>query len=421
MKKTLIFATLLVTACGNATQATDGNSADSTDCIADTATYKAAETAADEKNSEIYPFTIKGIHEALDCCDFNPENYVYILYDIDGDGQNEMFIKERTKEYNDYMVLNIEDGKENLVASRMSGNIEYYEVYDDGYFVHIQEGRDRACATNYKFEKSKVVAVSQYAYESDWSDWEEGDDEPEIHESWSLNYKDVKKEVYNKYVPKGISISLYDLEGWKDFHTETARKSAEKQLKTSGRLVNELVPSTWERTQSAKGDINKDGFNDLAIVTLPNNKENIMTREDGYEKNLNKPVVAVYLGDKYGKYELWKTSTSIIPPMDEFMSIESMSVEIKPNGVLWVKYSDFYSAGTADVTTYTQLYRAQDGGLYLIGQEEKSFSRYTHEEITSSVNYLAGRKTTHTSGRAKDEEEKLKKEPLRTFEEGNRY
>lgn len=408
----------MLLSCGNATKA--GNN--SVDSIS-TSTAETAEVEEDATKNELYPFTLKGIEDAIDGYDYDPKEHVYILYDIDGDGQNEMFIKERVKNYNNFFVLNIEDGKVNLIDARTSGGMEDFLIYDDGYVVHVIEGRDRMFAANYKLVKSKVVAESQYRYDSDWSGWEEGDKEPEIDESWTVNGKEVKESEYNKYSPSGESFSLYNIDGWKDFNVGgNESKAAVEQLKTSGRLVNELVPSSWECTQSAKGDLNKDGIKDLVIITLPNNKENILKREDGYEKNLNTPVVAVYLCDEYGQYKLWKTSTAIVPAMDEYMSIEGMSVEIKSNGVLWVKYSDFYSAGTADVTDYTQLYRVQDGGFYLIGNEEHSFSRYSHEEVTTSTNYLSNKRITRVSkssgGRSKEEVETIEKKPLRSFEQG---
>ncbi len=373
----------------------------------------------------LYPFTLEGVKDALSDFNFDATKHVYILHDIDGDGQKEMFIKEKIRDYNNYFVLNIEDGKVHLIANRESPNIEYYEVYDDGYFVHIQEGRDRGCSTNYKLVKSKVVAVSQYSFYSDWSGWKEGDKEPDMDESWTLNNKKVKKAVYDKYVPHGSSFSLYDLEGWTDLMplaVDHDEYPAIMQLGKSGRSVSELVPSNWKSTQSTKGDLNKDGHEDLVIISLPDYKENILTRDDGYEINMNKPVIAVYLGNEYGIYNLWKSSTEVVPPMDEYMTIEGMSVEIKPTGVLWVKYSDFHSAGTADVNSFTQIYRAQDGGFYLIGDEVSSFSRYTHDKVTTSTNYLTGKRITNVKREKgtspKDEVETIGKKPLRTFEEG---
>lgn len=371
------------------------------------------------------PFTIEGVMDALSDFNFDATKHVYILHDIDGDGQKEMFIKEKVRSYNTYYVLNIEDGKVNLIAYRESPNIEYYEVYDDGYFVHIQEGRDRGCATNYKLVKSKVVAVSQYSFDCDWSGWKEGDKEPDMNERWTLNKKKVKKAEYDKYVPHGSHFSLYDLEGWIDLMplaVDYDEYPPVMLLGKSGRLVSELVPSNWKSTTSAKGDLNKDGHEDLVIISLPDYKANILTRDDGYEINMNKPVVAVYLGNEYGTYNLWKTSTAVVPPMDEFMTIGNMSVEIKPTGVLWVKYSDFHSAGTADVNDFTSIYRAQDGGFYLIGEEIHSFSRYSHDETTTSINYLTGKSITNVKrengASPKDKVETIGKKPLRTFEVG---
>ncbi len=213
MKKYLISISLTVIclSCGNSTN----TGSDSIDSI-NTSTAEAAVVDENASNNELYPFTLKGIENALDGYDFDPKERVYILHDIDGDGQNEMFIKERVENYNNYFILNIENGKVNLIDARTSGGLEDFQIYDDGYVVHTIEGTDRMSVTNYKLAKSKVVAESQYYYESDWSDWEEGDEEPDADASWSVNGNEVDESEYSKYSPSGQSFSLYDIDGWKD-------------------------------------------------------------------------------------------------------------------------------------------------------------------------------------------------------------
>lgn len=69
-----------------------------------------------------------------------------------------------------------------------------------------------------------------------------------------------------------------------------------KELKKSGTSAEEILPEGWKLLASATDDINHDFIPDLVLIALPDNSENIITRDDGYEINKNEPVVAVYFG-----------------------------------------------------------------------------------------------------------------------------
>lgn len=425
MKRLILptLAALMFANCGNATNANK----EGTDSASQSAVE---ETSVQAEKTPISPYTLEGIKKALDSEDFDFDKYVYALEDVDGDGTPEMFIREKVKDYNSYYALCIGSGKPELICERSSGGVEEFQ-YGDGFLCHYEEhtGGMSNNTTYYILEKSKVKMTLSSSYYCDWSDWKEGDPEPDAEEEWSVERDgkviSTKEADYNKYVPEGGRESLYNLDGWKSFPASKAdnKKSDFDVLQKSGRISRELVPSDWENVSIAEGDLNKDGKKDLVILGLPTYKENMKTREDGYVYNFNSPVIGIYLRDKDDfKYELFAQSDKIIPAMDEFMSIEEMSVEIKSNGVLWIKYQDFHSAGTADVNTITCLYRFQDGDFYLIGEESKGFSRYTHATETTSYNYLTNKCVTtikkEEGASPKPKTETIEKKPLRKFTEG---
>ena len=57
-------------------------------------------------------------------------------------------------------------------------------------------------------------------------------------------------------------------------------------LKQQGKSAEQIVPKGWEHKEAA-GDLNKDGIKDLVVLAKPNFKENMQTRDDGYEYNFN--------------------------------------------------------------------------------------------------------------------------------------
>lgn len=192
-------------------------------------------------------------------------------------------------------------------------------------------------------------------------------------------------------------------------------------LLQSGISAEEVVPKGWKVLTSATEDINHDYIPDLVVIALPDNKDNIMTREDGYEINMNKPVVGVYFGSG-GVYELWRSATNIIEEQSETSSLDNVSLSITAKGVVNIGYKMFYSAGSWSVPSHKFVYRYQDNDLYLIGYDSHSLHRASLEETTESYNFLTGKKQTRTtvSGKKrapKDKWETFTKKPLVKFGE----
>lgn len=206
------------------------------------------------------------------------------------------------------------------------------------------------------------------------------------------------------------------------FAVATMASAQVKELKKSGISAEEMLPEGWTLLASAEEDINHDYIPDLALIALPDNKENIITREDGYVKNMNEPVVAIYFGSG-GVYHWWGSSIAIIEPESEFSSLDEVSLSINAKGVLSIGYKMFYSAGSWDVPSHKFVYRYQkyDGmeNLFLIGYDSKSFNRATHDEQTISYNFLTSKKQTlitkNGAKAGKEKWEKIAKKELLEF------
>lgn len=175
-------------------------------------------------------------------------------------------------------------------------------------------------------------------------------------------------------------------------------------LKKRGGSLAAVVPAGWEHVESV-GDLNKDGVADLVVVATPDFKENLKEREDGYVYNLNTPLLAVYFGDASGDLVLWKVYEDLIPPRDEFTTVET-SVEITDRGTLRLGVSMWRSAGSADTGGPTHTYRWQNGDFFLIGKDETSMSRYSGVLEEVSENYLTWKRQVKISSAFKDVEVK---------------
>ncbi len=193
-----------------------------------------------------------------------------------------------------------------------------------------------------------------------------------------------------------------------------------KELKKSGTSAEEMLPEGWKLLASATDDINHDFIPDLVLIALPDNSENIITRDDGYEINKNEPVVAVYFGSG-GEYQWWGSSIVIIEAADEYSFLDNVFVSINAKGVVRIGYKMFYSAGNWGVPSHNFVYRYQDDGLYLIGYDSHTLERNTLNEETVSYNFLTHKKQTvirkNGAKKAKEIWEIIPAKPLLGFDD----
>lgn len=119
-----------------------------------------------------------------------------------------------------------------------------------------------------------------------------------------------------------------------------------QSLGQHGQSVETLVPQGWEHSE-AVGDLNKDGLEDLVVIATPNFRDKVLTRNDGYEINMNPPQLAIYFGQAGGGFTLFKKYEELIQARDEYCIVET-SLQVTERGVLHLGVSTFHTAGTAD-------------------------------------------------------------------------
>ena len=187
-------------------------------------------------------------------------------------------------------------------------------------------------------------------------------------------------------------------------------------LKQQGTSAEQIVPKGWEHSE-AEGDLNKDGIKDLVVLAKPNFKENMQTRDDGYEYNFNPYILAIYFGQAEGGFKQWKQYEDMFEPDSEWSSVD-VDIEITERGTLNISPDHFASAGSYDTSQTTYTFRFQNGDFYLIGKECTEMSRSTGEMTTVSENYLTWKRQTIEDNafeevQKKEKWEKMEKEPLK--------
>lgn len=191
-----------------------------------------------------------------------------------------------------------------------------------------------------------------------------------------------------------------------------------KSLKSSGISAEDMLPEGWNLLAHAENDINHDYIPDLVLIALPDNPENIQTREDGYKINKNEPIVAVYFGSG-GVYHLQNAAINIIEAADEFSFLDQVTASISAKGVVTIGYKMFFSAGTWEAPSHKFVYRYQNDELYLIGYDCMTMNRATLNEEIKSYNFLTHKKQTSVIKNGvkvgKDKWENIARKPLMEF------
>lgn len=172
--------------------------------------------------------------------------------------------------------------------------------------------------------------------------------------------------------------------------TSVAVASPELPMWISG--ADAAVPAGWRQEIAARGDLNKDGRPDLAVVLRRTDPRLVHADTYGRIFNDNPRILAIYFARPSGGYRLAAHDQRLIPvgaPTDDdpITGIAQGGVAVV-HGTLQVSLGAFGSS----ITSATFTFRWQDGGFALIGYDSISVSRSSNTEVTDSFNYLTARR-----------------------------
>ncbi|MBQ0030191.1 MAG: hypothetical protein KBT32_07125 [Bacteroidales bacterium] len=163
----------------------------------------------------------------------------------------------------------------------------------------------------------------------------------------------------------------------------------------TGASATDMVPQGYILESESKGDINKDGIEDMVVV-LSSGKT-----------YCDSTFTAVYLGMPANEYRLFAVyrEGAGCTEMDEGESSfngdnihsyrSSFSVEITSKGLISYKENWQFAVGCHTNSTDTWLFRFQNGDLYCIGSESKSICTWggsAEYGSGNSCNYLTHKK-----------------------------
>ena len=198
--------------------------------------------------------------------------------------------------------------------------------------------------------------------------------------------------------------------------------------------INDFVPKGWKILKDengsnfiAKGDLNKDNLEDVAIIIEKNDKKNIKKNESlgPDELNLNPRILLVLFKEKDDSYSLVaKNDKGFIKSEgneDNPALMDTLSdISIKKN-VLKITFNYFMSAGSWATSTEVYIFRFQNNIFELIGYESNSYMRNTGEEEKISINFSTNKVKSTTGGNMFEEKENKPKHEWKNVEFEKKY
>lgn len=201
---------------------------------------------------------------------------------------------------------------------------------------------------------------------------EEEDDVKEEYEE-----EEDEKEEYEEEVEEEEE----DLDDYED-EDEIAQRVIDS-FKEKGDSPKDVTPENWEIISKATGDLNQDGYDDLAFFCRKNT-----SKQEDKEKNYHNIYFAIYWGDRDDVFTKYRVYAGLVSPQDVCLSYEDLDVSISDRHILTMYVRIFLACGSWTNPNFSVKYRFQDGKFYRIGYDSQTFHRATGEGSDVSINYL---------------------------------
>ena len=161
-------------------------------------------------------------------------------------------------------------------------------------------------------------------------------------------------------------------------------------LPKSGREMQHVLPDAWQVLSQASGDLNGDGYEDLAFAAQSPVKETIVLN-DGFEGDtlqINPRILGIYFGKRHGKFKkALQSNTFIINRLTPAMDEPFQGLQILPNGDLQVYFYIWPCRECTSWTSHEYTFRYQNEAFELVGYQKSETNRVSGDATDTVIDF----------------------------------
>ncbi len=193
-------------------------------------------------------------------------------------------------------------------------------------------------------------------------------------------------------------------------------KEVLSNIAKTGKTITSFIPSGYDTIATAKGDLNKDGRDDIVMVLYDKRDDTVSIGAEGYSRLL----IVLFKTDEGWSVAIKSANIIMCKTCGGVYGDPFNQIDIK-NGIITI---DHYG-GSNWRWAYTNKFRYQDGDFYLIGVTKDSYSVFGGkgcDDIGSAnrdfedINLITGQrmllKTSEDCKVELEKKDKIKKKPL---------
>ncbi|KAA2218821.1 hypothetical protein [Maribacter flavus] len=184
--------------------------------------------------------------------------------------------------------------------------------------------------------------------------------------------------------------------------------------------IHDLIPDSWQILSQVSGDLNGDGYEDLAFAIQSPVKETIQYTDDSESDTIvtSPRILGIYFGKRNGKFKKKLQSNTFIinrntPVMDEPFK----GLEILPDGEFQILFFIWPCRECTSWSEHLYSFRYQNKAFELVGYNENIAQRVSADDIAYNIDFE--NKTMHISTSTindETDEQVLEEQPTIKFE-----
>ena len=162
------------------------------------------------------------------------------------------------------------------------------------------------------------------------------------------------------------------------------------ELSVKGRTMQEIIPTGWKILSKAMGDLNGDGYEDVAFAIESPVAKKYVPKEgsDSDTLHINPRVLGIYFGKRNGKFKKKLQSNTFIinrntPNMDEPFK----GLQILPNGDLQINFYIWPCRECTSWSSHDYIFRFQNKAFELVGYKENITQRVSGDEVYYNIDF----------------------------------